>query len=128
MASLHTLDRLLEHLIDVESEMITLSARGHRSIAEWIKETKLEASDEVLEAMQYQDIFSQQLGATIEAIESVRALLAQNMETEIEEDSAAMVKIGQMDSKLVDVLEKAQQKRAAFSGKTDPDDEGIEFF
>lgn len=128
MASLQTLDRLLEHLIDVESEMITLSANAHRSITGWIKETKLQASDEVLEAMQYQDILSQQLGATIEAIGSIRELLAQNMETEIHEDSAAMAKIGQMDAKLVEVLEKAQQKRAAFSGKSESDDEGIEFF
>lgn len=124
MVSVETLDPLLKHLIEVESEMITLSAKAHRTIAEWIRETNLQASDEVLEAMQYQDILSQQLGATIEAIGRIRELSAQSTEA----DLITMEKIGLMDTKLVEILEKAQQKRAAFSGKSDPDDEGIEFF
>lgn len=128
MMSLGTLDPLLKHLIEVESEMITLSAKAHRTIAEWIRATHLEVSDEVLEAMQYQDILSQQLGATIEAIGRLRELSSQNSDTEHQADLITMEKIGLMDTKLVEILEKAQQKRAAFSGKSDPDDEGIEFF
>lgn len=128
MVSVETLDPLLKHLIEVESEMITLSAKAHRTIAEWIRETNLQASDEVLEAMQYQDILSQQLGATIEAIGRIRELSSQSTDTEYEADLITMEKIGLMDTKLVEILEKAQQKRAAFSGKSDPDEEGIEFF
>lgn len=126
--SLGTLDPLLKHLIEVESEMIMLSAKAHRTIAEWIRATNLEVSDEVLEAMQYQDILSQQLGATIEAIGRLRELSSQNSDTEYQADLITMEKIGLMDTKLVEILENAQQKRAAFSGKSDPDDEGIEFF
>lgn len=128
MIPLNTLDCLLAHLIDVESEMITLSANAHRTVAGWIQDEKLQVSDEVLEAMQYQDILSQQLGATIEAIESIRELLSQSVDTEIQEGTVTIEKIGQMDAKLVSVLEKAQQKRAAFSGRSAQDDEAIEFF
>lgn len=127
MVSVETLDPLLKHLIEVESEMITLSGRAYGAIAGWIRETKLEASDEVLEAMQYQDILSQQLGATIEALEDIRELLSIESDGG-DENSLRMQKIRLMDAKLVDILATAQQKRAAFSGKSDSDDDGIEFF
>lgn len=123
MDTLQSLDPLLAHLIDVESEMIALSAHAHRTIAGWIRESGLAPSDEVLEAMQYQDILSQQLGATIEAIGSVRDVLAQKQAEPLRVEAVA-----RMDAKLIDVLETARQKRAAFSGKSGSDDEGIEFF
>lgn len=128
MASLEALDQFLKHLIDVESEMIDLSNRSHQNIAAWIENAKLEASEEVLQAMQYQDILSQQLGATIEAIGSIREFLSKNVDSRTEEDLKAVSEIEQMDAKLIDVLEKAQEKRAAFSGKSGVSDDEIEFF
>ncbi len=121
MPPLDTLDRLLEHVVEVESEMISLSAQAHRRISEWIGASGAEITDEVLEALQYQDILSQQLGATIEAIEGVRELLSQNGE-----DAEALAGI---DAKLFGILETARSKHAAFSGRVHQDDgEGIEFF
>ncbi|MBN2869738.1 MAG: hypothetical protein JXK04_02145 [Campylobacterales bacterium] len=121
MAPLDTLDRLLEHVIEVESEMIVLSAQAHRRISEWIGASGAEVTDEVLEALQYQDILSQQLGATTEAIKGMRELLPKNGEN--------AEALAGMDAKLLGILETARSKHAAFSGRVDQDDgEGIEFF
>lgn len=123
MDTLQSFDPLLEHLIDVESEMIELSAKAHRTIIGWIGESGLQPGDEVLEALQYQDILAQQLGATIEAIKSIQEILAQKRE-----EPVSALRVAQADAKLTDVLEKARQKRVAFSGKSGSDDEAIEFF
>lgn len=129
MASVTTLDRLLGHVIEVETEMIVLSGESHRRISEWIQKSGVKVSDEVLEAMQYQDILSQQLSATIEAVESIRAHMGELLESSTQNSSNVLNMIETIDAKLVEVLEKAEQKRKAFSGKVHQDvDEGIEFF
>jgi hypothetical protein len=114
MASQSSLDRVLEHVMGVEEEMIALSAASHRAISGWMRDAGAEVPDEVLEALQYQDILSQQLGATIEAIGKVREMLAHPSAPE-------------QDAKLLDILETAQSKHAAYRGKVEDDSEGIEF-
>ena len=124
MASLPALDRLLEHVIGVEREMIELSAASHRTISGWINGSGTPIPDEVLEALQYQDILSQQLGATIEAIEKVREHLGQVAGTAGDGDDILL----DADAKLLGILETAQSKHAAFRGRDGNDTEAIEFF
>lgn len=129
MASVNTLDRLLGHVIEVETEMIELSGESHRRISEWMQTAGAKVSDDVLEAMQYQDILSQQLSATIEAVESIRAHLSQMFDCSVKNSAEVIEVIESIDARLVEVLEKAEQKRQAFRGKVHHDvDEGIEFF
>lgn len=126
MAALETLDKLLEHVIEVESEMVALSAQAHSRISEWISASGREITDEVLEALQYQDILSQQLGATIDAIESVRKHFLGACAQSGEGTGEAMESV---DAKLLEILETAHSRHAAFGGRVHHDDgEGIEFF
>lgn len=124
MASQPALDRLLEHVMGVEEEMIELSAASHRAISGWINGSGGEIPDEVLEALQYQDILSQQLGATIEAIGKARGYLAQSPGSGAKDKDA----LAQADAELLAILETAQSKHAAFRGRDGDDNEGIEFF
>ncbi len=124
MGSFATLDRLLEHVVEVETEMIGLSAQAHRQIAAWVGSSGILPGDEVLEALQYQDILSQQLGATIEAVQAVRGHLASALCAEGESDAD----LAALDAKLVEILERAQTKRSAFRGRADGEAEEIEFF
>lgn len=125
MKSFDTLDRLLGHIIEVETEMIALSGESHRRITQWIRENGLNVSDTALEALQYQDILSQQLGATIEAIEGIRIHLGEIACASASEGSDTAFE--SMDAKLAEVLGKAQEKREAFSGRSEHEEE-IEFF
>ncbi len=129
MGPFATLDRLLGHVIDVENEMIDLSSRAHQKICTWVGETGQAPSDEVLEALQYQDILSQQLGATIEAIDSLRTHLDAIVGGSSAEGEALSEAIKAVDAKLIEILEKAEAKRSAFRGKENAEaDDGIEFF
>ena len=126
MASSNILDRLLTHVIEVEAEMITLSGESHRRISEWMNNSGISLNDEVIEAMQYQDILSQQLTATSEAMMSIREHLGEIFDTSNQD---ALTVIDAIDTRMVDVLDKAQFKRSAFGGKVHcGDEEGIEFF
>lgn len=129
MQFLHTLDGLLSHIKAVEHETIELTKEAHLRMARFIQNNGLTPDDAVMEAMQYQDIIAQQLGATIEAIENVQGHLQHFARTLSEDDTTVTESIERMHEKLNSALEKAQQKYSAFGGKfhTDEDD-GVEFF
>lgn len=128
MQFLNTLDGLLEHIKDVETETIHLTRESQMRLVKFIEEKGLKLDDETLEAMQYQDIISQQLSATIEAIESAQQHLKHFKEAMEEDDAIMMQSIQEMHSKLNGALERAKEKHSAFGGKLQHDDDGIEFF
>lgn len=124
-----TLDRLLAHVMEVESEMIDLSGRAHRKISQWIGETGAQPSDEVLEALQYQDILSQQLSATVEAIATLRSQMERMADLPLREEPELEEKVAVADVKLQEALETALSKHSAYRGRADAEtDDGIEFF
>ncbi len=126
MNSANTLDQLLAHVIEVELEMVTLSAESHNKMMQWIGESNLIPSNELIEAMQYQDILAQQLSATCDALSSIRNHLGEIFSHSADESSTM---IEMIDNRMVQILEEAKFKRSAFSGKIDQaDDQGIEFF
>jgi hypothetical protein len=85
--------------------------------------------DEALETLQYQDIISQQLSATIEAIVSVEENIKYYLHTTREDAKMMKNNLNRLGDKLARATEDARNKRDAFRGKTagDGDDE-IEFF
>lgn len=129
MMFLSTLNTLLEHIKSVERETIELSQESQLRMVQLIKKNGITPGDDMIEALQYQDIIAQQLSATIEAIESVQAdvqyfLLALN-----KDDTMASENINKMESKLTMALDKAREKRAAFGGKLHHEAvDDIEFF
>lgn len=129
MQFLTKLDGLLTHIKQVEHETIALSREAQLRFVCFIEKNHLQVDDETLEAMQYQDIISQQLSASIEAIESVQSYLQYFSKAFSEDDAIAMLSIQKMDEKLGNALEKAKEKHAAFSGRLSGNQEDeIEFF
>lgn len=123
-----SLDALLEHVKQVEEEIISLSKDSFLQLHEVISRNNVALDDKSIEAMQYQDIVSQQLGATIEAIEEARISLKDADISGCECDENVSVVLESLGSKLDDVLVAAQMKHSAFSGKVHNEDESIEFF
>jgi uncharacterized protein YukE len=125
-----TLNDLLEHIKQVELDSISLSKEAQMKISNFIERKGLDLDDEAVEAFQYQDIVSQQLSATIEAIEMVQKNLQEYAHSFAEDDKIADKSSEILDKKLDEVLVKAKAKREAFSGhlKSDNDEHEIEFF
>lgn len=130
MQFLNTLNGLLEHVKTVERETIALTQEAQLRFVRFLEKNGLQVDDETLEAMQYQDIISQQLSATIEAIESAQEHMQYFMHAFGEDDAIAAKSIEKMHIKLNSALDKAKDKYSAFSGKVNnkDDDDGIEFF
>lgn len=131
MVFLETVNHLLEHIKEVETDTIELTKKSQLLLTSFIEKSGLTLDDETLEAMQYQDIISQQLSATIEAIEDVQVSIKQFNQAFSEDDAAAVERLDSMQNKLTNALEIAKQKRSRFAGKTAGDagnDDGIEFF
>jgi hypothetical protein len=125
-----TLNDLLEHIKQVELDTITLSQEAQLKISNFIEKNKLELDDEAAEALQYQDIVSQQLSATIEAIETVQTTLKVYAHNFSEDEKVADSSIAILRKKLDGVLDTAKAKKEAFSGhvKSNNDEHEIEFF
>lgn len=121
MMLLQNVERLLEHIQSVEADAIALSKESMLKLAAFLERQGVSIDDDAAEALQFQDIIAQQLSATIEAIESVRQLQLNVTEP------ADAERLGQ---KLEDVLERAKERRQAFTGNVHHvnDDEAIEFF
>lgn len=124
-----SLYELLEHIKQVEKDTISLSKEAQIRLSSFIESQNIELNDEVAEALQYQDIVSQQLSATIEAIEAVQENLQIFARTLEEGDTSADENAGRLQTKLSAVLEEARAKKEAFSGHIKNNDEDeIEFF
>jgi predicted adenine nucleotide alpha hydrolase (AANH) superfamily ATPase len=126
MVFIETLKQLLDHVKMVETEAMELSKDSQMRITAFIEKHNLHPDDETLEAMQYQDIISQQLSATVEAIEGMQEYLDHfnvALKTEDEKGVEAAVE------KLEHALARAKEKHSGFGGKMHHgDDDGIEFF
>lgn len=127
MDFLETLDGLLGHIKSVETEIIELSKASQMRVTAFIERNGLVLDDETLEALQYQDIISQQLSATTEAIGSAQSAIEGEMKTE---QGLAVERLGQMQERLHMALEQAKERYSAFAGKTaaGSDEDEIEFF
>lgn len=128
MVLMDRVDELLEHIKMVETDTIELTRVAQIQVATFIESKELVLDDDTLEVMQYQDIISQQLSATIEAIESVQSGISELEHSFAKEERAETLDV--MSERLRSVIEHAKERHSAFSGKTvdGSDDDGIEFF
>ncbi len=125
-----SLNELLEHIKQVEIDTINISKESQLKISSFMERKNIELDDEAAEALQYQDIVSQQLTATIEAIELVQKNLQMFAHNFKEDEKIADASVVKLRSKMDAVLEDAKAKKEAFSGhiKDDSDEHEIEFF
>ena len=126
---LTSLSDILEHIREVQEDVSALSHESMMVITKAIANAKIELEQKDLEALQHQDILSQQLSAASESISLINKYIEKYVFT-INEDSNLMAKgfIG-LDAKLKDALARAKEKKDAFSGQAFVNkQEEIEFF
>ena len=125
-----SLHELLEHIKQVELDTINISKESQMKLSSFMEKNGMKLDDEAAEAMQYQGIISQQLSATIEAIEFVQKNLQMFSHSVKEDEKIADASVVKLRTKLGSVLEEAKAKKAAFSGHIQDrsDEHDIEFF
>ena len=122
MIILNSVDELLEHIKDVQLDVISLSNDSLLKMSNFIEKNSLEIDEDISTALQFQDIITQQLSASIEAIESIKNSM---QAFEVNNDTQIL------QEKLNTILEDAKDKKNRFSGKTvehDASTDEIEFF
>ncbi len=130
MNMLSPISDLLTHIKEVEQNTIDMSQESMLMIGKFFEDNSIEVDSNILDALQYQDIISQQLNATIDAIESVQQSInifrnAQNSDERIANES-----IKKLHTKLAKTLQTAKDRREAYSGKMKDEvqTDEIEFF
>ncbi|MBC8238764.1 MAG: hypothetical protein H8E76_11100 [Helicobacteraceae bacterium] len=130
MLILDSIDSLLEHIEVVQKDVTSLSSDSLLKISAYIEKHQLEVDDDIAAALQYQDIITQQLSATIEAIESMRKSINKFSHTFQSDEHLAQDGMQKLQEKLNTTLAEAKDKKNRFSGKTSCDEvsDEIEFF
>ncbi|MCD4668221.1 MAG: hypothetical protein K8R44_06505 [Sulfurimonas sp.] len=130
MVILNSVDNLLEHIQGVQEDVISLSNDSLLKMSSYIEVNKLEVDDNISTALQYQDIITQQLTATMEAIQSMRSSIKVFSHAFENNENLAQDSMNKLQDKLNITLAEAKDKKNRFSGKTSQDEETdeIEFF
>jgi|FLOH01.1.fsa_nt_gi hypothetical protein len=131
MLILNSVDELLEHIKDVQSSVKSLSSDSLMSMSNFIQKNNIEIDDDLSTAFQYQDIITQQLDASLEAIDSMRQSIAIFLHAFKSDEDLANGSLMKLQEKLNSALEEAKEKKARFSGKSNGDvseNDEIEFF
>jgi hypothetical protein len=119
---------LLDHIKDVEEDIKSMTKESYMIFSKVFEEHP-DLPDEALETLQYQDIISQQLSATIDAIESVQDNLNYYLHSAKEDADMMHKNLKKLAGKLSKATDDARHKRAAFQGKRGTEGhEEIEFF
>ena len=127
---LDSIDDLLSHIKDVQLDVIELSNESLMKMSSFMENNKLEIDEDISTALQYQDIITQQLNATIEAIDSMKKSIDIFSHAYKSDEGLANKSIAKLQEKLNATLQDAKDKKSRFSGKfadSNADDE-IEFF
>lgn len=130
MNMLSSINELLAHIKQVEEETIQMSQDSMLMLSAFIEKNAIELDESAAKGLQYQDIISQQLTATIEAIDSVQKAIKIFENAYDSDEKIASDSIEKLHIKLSSTLQTAKDRRDAFSGKLGHEDETdeIEFF
>ncbi len=131
MLILKSVDDLLEHIKEVQNSVKILSNDSLMSMNSFMQKNNLEIDDEIATAFQYQDIITQQLDASLEAIESMRKSIAIFSHAYKSDEDLANGSLLKLQEKLNSALAQAKEKKERFSGKSSGDvaeNDEIEFF
>ena len=129
MNMLTSVNELLSHIKEVELDTIQMSQDSMLMISNFMEKNNIELDEEATKALQYQDIISQQLSATIDAIDSVQKSIEIFENAYASDEKIANDSLEKMRTKLTKAVSTAKERRDAFSGKLGHEDEDeIEFF
>ena len=121
---------ILKHIKEVEADVVELSKDSMMNISNFLSNSNIELDGKVIEALQHQDIISQQLSATTEAIDSVEKNINVYLHALREDTGIISNGLDKLHNKLSKSLDEARSKKSAFSGKSldSSAQEEIEFF
>jgi len=120
---------LLTHIKEVEEDSIQMSKDSMMMLSSFIEKNSIELDENAAKSLQYQDIISQQLTATIEAIDSVQKSIKIFENAYQSDEQVVSDSLDKLCSKLSKTLSIAKDRRDAFSGRLGhADQEDIEFF
>ncbi|MEA2073419.1 MAG: hypothetical protein U9O86_07510 [Campylobacterota bacterium] len=130
MMMLSSIDELLVHIKDVQLDVIELSNESLMKMSSFMEKNGLEIDEDISTALQYQDIITQQLNASIEAIDSMKKSIEIFSHAFKNDEGLANESIAKLQEKLTATLQEAKDKKSRFSGKHAPDhaEDEIEFF
>ncbi len=131
MLILNAVDELLEHIQEVQTSVKSLSSDSLMNMNSFMQKNNLEIDDEIATAFQYQDIITQQLDASLEAIESMRKSIAVFSHAYKSDEALANGSLAKLQEKLQSTLKEAKEKKERFSGNASGDiseNDEIEFF
>jgi len=130
MMMLESIEELLNHIKDVQVDVMELSNESLMKMSGFIERNKLEIDEDISTALQYQDIITQQLTATNEAIDSMKKSIEIFSHAYKSDEGLANESIAKLKEKLNATLQDAKDKKSRFSGKhaAEHADDEIEFF
>jgi hypothetical protein len=127
---------VLAHVQEVENSIIDLSKEATLQFSKAVENSDIALSDEFMSALQYQDILSQQLSATVEAMNITATQITtyiDNFECEDKLDVQSVQLIEEfkhLGATIQDAVKTAKIKQETFGGKVLNSDasQDIEFF
>jgi hypothetical protein len=121
---------ILKHIERVQKDVMALTERSSAHFCDFIEANQVPADEKMLQAFQYQDIITQQLGAASEAIVTVEKNIAVYLHAAKQDQNLLSESIEKLAAKLAVSLRKAREKQEAFSGNAfgTGSAEVIEFF
>jgi len=131
MLILNSVNDLLEHIKDVQEGVKSLSSDSLMKMNNFIEKNALEVDDDIAAAFQYQDIITQQLDASLEAILSMQNSIKVFSHAFKSDEDLANGSMQKLQDKLNIALKEAKEKKERFAGKTEAnksDTDEIEFF
>ena len=111
MIVLNSVDSLLEHIKEVQEDVVGLSNDSLLKMSNYIENHNLEVDDDISTALQYQDIITQQLSATIEAIDSMKSSMKRFVHAYEQDETLAKESMGKLEEKLNTTLAEAKDKK-----------------
>ena len=130
MMMLDSIEELLEHIKEVQQDVMELSNESLMKMSRFMEKNNLEIDEDIATSFQYQDIITQQLTATNEAIESMKKSIKIFSHAYKSDEGLANESIVKLREKLNATLQDAKDKKSRFSGKHAAEhvDDEIEFF
>ncbi|NWF65936.1 MAG: hypothetical protein HXX81_00535 [Campylobacterales bacterium] len=121
---------ILEHIKCVENNVLELSKKSMLNINSFIAESNIEINESIVESLQYQDIITQQLSATIDAIESIDKSIKIYLHNLRQDSDIFSDSLEKLQKRLNQSLQNAKDKKNAFSGGAfnEDNEESVEFF
>jgi len=130
MMMLDSIEELLVHIKEVQLDVIELSSESLMKMSSFMEKNGLEIDEDISTALQYQDIVTQQLNASIEAIDSMKKSIEIFSHAFKSDEGLANESLAKLQEKLTATLQEAKDKKSRFSGKHAPEhaEDEIEFF